>query len=308
MGDRIDRLAAVVRAGGTEHRTGTGHALVTDPATSDPLLERLRSAFPDSSGRQLRRWLEAGRIRVNDRVVRDGRVPVRPEDAVALAPRAEPVFPAPLRRVHEDDALLVVEKPAGLLTIATERERGRTAYRLLWDYLAGGRPRGRPFVVHRLDRETSGLLLVAKSPAAKRDLQSQFEARAVERVYVAVVEGIVEPDRGTLESRLREGPRLAVRPARRGGRVAITRFRVLERRGHATLLELALETGRRHQIRVQLAAMGHPVVGDRVHGRRRDPLRRLCLHAIRLGFRHPATGAFVRFESAPPPGFARVGR
>jgi 23S rRNA pseudouridine1911/1915/1917 synthase len=246
-------------------------------------------------------------VRVNGQVVRDGRTPVSPGDAVALSAESRPPFPSPLRLVHEDDELLVIEKPAGLLTIASDRERARTAYRLVADYLGRQRPPRRPFIVHRLDRDTSGLLVVAKTPAAKHDLQAQFAARGVERVYVAVVEGRVRDDRGRLESLLTEDRDLRVRATRDQGRLAITHYRVLERRGDVTVLELRLDTGRRQQIRVQLAALGHPVVGDPRHPTGRVTSRRLCLHAVRLGFRHPATGAAVRFDSPVPDVLRRVG-
>jgi 23S rRNA pseudouridine1911/1915/1917 synthase len=280
---------------------------MASPTGAAPLRERLAALHPASSRRTLKQWLEAGRITVNGRVVRRGDVAVAAADRVVLGAPAPPAFPAPLRLVHEDRDILVVDKPPGLLTIATESERERTAYRLLTDYV-GAREGRRLFIVHRLDRETSGLVVFAKSPAAKRSLQEQFAWRRVERVYVAVVEGRVQDEAGTLHSRLVEDRGLRVRPARRdaaGGREAITRYAVLARGGEATALELRLETGRRAQIRVQLAALGHPVLGDRAHGSRRDPLRRLCLHATRLGFVHPG-GAPVRFESASPPAFRRL--
>jgi 23S rRNA pseudouridine1911/1915/1917 synthase len=207
------------------------------------------------------------------------------------------VFPAALRRVHEDDDLLVVDKPPGLLTIATERERGRTVYRLLFDYL---RPPARLFIVHRLDRETSGLLVFAKSAAVKRVLQAQFAARTVERGYVAIVEGRVRGDAGTLRDRVGEDPRtLRVRTVRGGGREAITEYRVRARREGSTLLELRLGTGRRGQIRAQLAALGHPIVGDRAFGATADPMRRVCLHASVLAFTD-ARGRPQRFTSPAP--------
>jgi 23S rRNA pseudouridine1911/1915/1917 synthase len=261
------------------------------------LTERLRALYPEASGRSLKQWLETGRVTVDGRACRDGRLEIGPDAVVALGGRRSAPFPRGLTLVHEDDALLVVVKPAGLLTIATARERERTAYRLLWDYLAAGGER--PFIVHRLDRETSGLLVFAKSEAAKRALQAQFEARSVERVYHALVEGRPPREQGTLESRLAEDRMLRVRSAERG-RVAITHYRVLATRREGSLLELRLGTGRRHQIRVQLAESGWPIVGDLTHG---GPLRsagRLCLHATRLGFDHPTTGARVVFESAPP--------
>lgn len=244
-------------------------------------------------------------MRVNGAVVRRGDVAVGAADRVVLgAPPA--TFPAALQLVDEDHDLIVVDKPAGLLTIATERERQRTAYRMLRDYVAAQPGRRRLFIVHRLDRETSGLLVFAKSEPVKRALQAQFEARTVERVYVAVVEGRVAATTGTLRARMAEDPRsLRVRTTRRGrGREAVTRYRVLERRTHSTVLELTLETGRRGQIRAQLAALGHPIVGDAEFGSRRDPVRRVCLHATRLGF-VDGTGRVRAYDSPAPPAFAR---
>jgi 23S rRNA pseudouridine1911/1915/1917 synthase len=280
------------------------------------ILERLRAEFPDSSGRRLRAWLVAGRVRVAGEIVRDPRTPVADGVRVTLGPAPPPALSPLLRLLHEDAALLVIEKPPGLLTIGTEHERERTAYRLVWAYLRGARPPGRPFIVHRLDRETSGLLVVAKTSDAQRRLQIQFAAGTAERRYVAIVEGAVAADEGTLRDVLLEERSLRVRPIDpsrpppRGGRarVAITRYRVLERRADVTRVALRLGTGRRHQIRVQMAKLGHPVVGDRRHGARRDPIQRLCLHATRLAFRHPETGAPVAFDSPPPAVVGDIGR
>ena len=271
---------------------------MSDAAT---LSARLRALFPEASGRSLKQWLESGRIELNGRVCRDGRIMVEARDRVVLGTRGRVPFPRGLGLVHEDAAMVVVDKQPGLLSMATERERERTAYRLLWDYLAAQRPRARPFIVHRLDRETSGLLVFAKSEATKRNLQAQFEARTVERVYVALVRGKVRREAGTLESRLIEDKSLRVHPTSGPeGKTAITSYRVIGHGQDTTLLELSLGTGRRRQIRVQLAAIGHPIVGDREHGGPSGPFRRLCLHAKRLGFVHPTTGKPMRFDSAAP--------
>jgi len=273
-------------------------------AAGPTLLDVLRARYPEASGRSLKQWLERGRVLVNERPVRDGRARVAPADRVRLAAGGAraPALPALLRLIHEDDDLLVIDKPAGLLTIATEDERERTAYRLVWDHLAARRPPRRPFIVHRLDRDTSGLLVFATSPATKRHLQAQFAARTAERRYVAVVDGRVAADAGTLQSRLVQDQGLRVRPGR-GGKAAITHYRVLARRRDATALELTLGTGRRQQIRVQLAEIGHPIAGDRAHGSRRDPFGRLALHACRLSVVHPATGAPAVFETPAPAGW-----
>ena len=217
-----------------------------------------------------------------------------------LAP--DPTIDVPV--LYEDADVLVVDKPPGLLTIATERERERTAYRLLRDWVAARRiESARLFIVHRLDRETSGLIVFAKSAVAKERLQAQFAARAVERIYVALVERVVRRAEGTLTSRLIEDRALRVRTTDgRVGREAITRYRVLERRRNTTLLELQLVTGRRAQIRAQLAAAGHPIAGDREYGSRIDPLGRLALHATRLAFVHPRRGR-LSFDSPAPATF-----
>jgi 23S rRNA pseudouridine1911/1915/1917 synthase len=266
------------------------------------LLDRLHEQFPDASRRSLKQWLEHGRVEVDGQVVRDGRAPVSAGVHIALGRHGAVPFPSSLGLVHEDDDLLVIDKPYGLLTIATDRERERNVYSLLWDYVHAQQPRRRLFIVHRLDRETSGLLVFAKSERAKRRLQAQFEARDVERVYVAVVEGQVSQEEGTLESRLVQDKSLRVRSGK-SGKLAVTHYRVRERRRDRTVLELRLGTGRRHQIRVQLAEMGHPVIGDVAHGTRVGRHGRLCLHASRLVFTHPSSGARVRFESGPPAGW-----
>ncbi|HYS18771.1 MAG TPA: RluA family pseudouridine synthase [Candidatus Binatia bacterium] len=270
------------------------------------LYERLQALYPGASHRRLKQWLEASRIRVNGAIVRRGDLAVGVEDRVELIAAPPPACPPPLRLVHEDEDILVVDKPSGLLTIATEREREHTAYRLLREWVSGRGPASaRLFIVHRLDRETSGLIVFAKSAAAKERLQAQFAARAVERVYVALAEGVMRQGEGTLVSRLIEDPALRVRTTdRRAGREAITRYRVLERRRAETLLELQLVTGRRAQIRAQLAAAGHPIAGDREYGGRTDPLRRLALHATRLAFVHPRGGR-VSFDSPLPAAFGR---
>jgi 23S rRNA pseudouridine1911/1915/1917 synthase len=270
------------------------------------LIDRLQALYPEASRRSLRQWLATSRVQVNGAVVERADVEVDAADRVALGAPAPLERPSPLKLIYEDDDILVVDKPSGLLTIATERERERTAYRRLRDWVAGRAPdSARLFIVHRLDRETSGLIVFAKAPAAKQHLQAQFAARTAERVYVALVEGVVAQDEGSLVSRLVEDRSLRVRAAERGnGKEAITRYRVLERRRSTTLLELRLVTGRRAQIRAQLAAAGHPIAGDAQYGGRTDPLKRLALHATRLAFVHPRGGR-VSFDSPMPAAFGR---
>ncbi|MBI1736602.1 MAG: RNA pseudouridine synthase [Candidatus Rokubacteria bacterium] len=269
---------------------------------------RLAAMFPEASRRAIKGWLEAGRVRVGGRVVRRGDAEVAAADRIELGAPPPPDFPAPLGRIHVDDEIVVIDKPSGILTIATESERERTAYRLLTAWLralpGGLRHRQPLFIVHRLDRDTSGVVVFARTPHAKTMLQEQFERRSVERVYVAVVDGRVAAEQGVLRDRLAESHSLRVHRAREAGKEAITHYRVIERRRDSTVLELRLETGRRGQIRAQLAALGHPVTGDRAYGSTRNPVRRVCLHAARLGFMHPAGGR-VHYESPVPSAFRR---
>jgi len=271
--------------------------------TSRRLIEQLHSLYPEASRRSLKQWLTSSRVRVNGAVVVRGDVELEPGDRVELASPLPPPIPPPLRLVHEDDEILVIDKPSGILTIATESERERTAYRLLRNWFSRRGASSHLFIVHRLDRETSGLLVFAKSVAAKDHLQAQFAVRTAERLYIALAEGVMRQNEGSFVSRLVETRALRVRIAERGdGKEAITRYRVLERRRASTLVELRLVTGRRAQIRAQLAAAGHPIAGDAQYGSRTDPLKRLALHAMRLAFVHPR-GSRVSFESPPPAAF-----
>jgi len=204
--------------------------------------------------------------------------------------------------VHLDDAVVVVEKPAGLLSMGSEREKEKTAYRILNTHLKAlmKTPAQQVFIVHRLDRETSGLMMFARTESAQAALQRNW--KGVIKRYLAVVEGVPADAQGTLKDRLVESSKsLTVYRVEEGGELAITHYRVVRAKGARSLLELTLETGRRNQIRVQLAALGHPVTGDRKYGAKTDPARRLALHACELKFRHPVSGAPMEFHSALPP-------
>jgi 23S rRNA pseudouridine1911/1915/1917 synthase len=204
--------------------------------------------------------------------------------------------------VFEDASIIVVDKPAGLLTMATENEREKTAYAFLRARANSKRPPEKIFIVHRLDREASGLLVFAKTVKAKEYLQSQFKDHSAGRIYTAVVEGQVTPDEFTIRSFLEENRAYRVYSTSKSGtgKLAITHVRVLKRTKKATVVEIRLETGKKHQIRVHLAERGHPVVGDKFYGTGKTKSNRLALHGGRLEFRHPATGKRVTFESPSP--------
>jgi 23S rRNA pseudouridine1911/1915/1917 synthase len=206
------------------------------------------------------------------------------------------------RIVHSDDRLAVIDKPAGLVVHPAPGHRGETLVSVLGDLLGGGES-SRPGIVHRLDRDTSGLMLAARDDEAHRRLSAMIKNREVARTYLALVEGRVRSRTGTIDAPLgrdhRAPERRAVRG--RGSRDARTHFTVLEVLPADTLVEARLETGRTHQIRAHFAAIGHPVAGDeRYGGQRRPELERQFLHSARLGFTHPFTGEPLEFESALP--------
>ena len=213
------------------------------------------------------------------------------------------------RVVHEDEWLAVVDKPAGLIVHAAPGHRGPTLVGALGELLAGGEDPERPGIVHRLDRETSGLMLVARDDEAHRRLATQIKSRRVRRSYVALVEGHLRSRTGTIDAPLGRDYRAPQRRAigGRAPREARTHFEVLEALPADSLVEVRLETGRTHQIRAHFAAIGHPVVGDPQYGRAgRHGLGRQFLHSARLGFRHPFTGEEMEFSSPLPPDLAEA--
>jgi 23S rRNA pseudouridine1911/1915/1917 synthase len=205
-----------------------------------------------------------------------------------------------IRVLHMDDAIVVIDKPAGLLSMGSAREKEKTAHRILNDHLKATvkSTRQQVFIVHRLDRETSGLMIFARSEAIQSTLQRNW--KNVTKKYFAVVEGAPSRAEGTLTDYLVESKSMLVHRVASGGDLAITHYRVIAKHGHQSLLELTLETGRKHQIRVQLAERGHPIVGDKKYGAKADPGRRLALHSCELKFPHPVSGAPMEFHSALP--------
>jgi len=204
--------------------------------------------------------------------------------------------------IHADEALLVIDKPAGLVVHPAPSHRGETLVGLLAD-LAGGGEGSRPGIVHRLDKDTSGLMIVARDEAAQRALAAQIKRREVIREYLALVEGTLESRSGTIDAPLGRDRRRRTRRAVRGAgeREARTHFEVIEILPADTLVRARLETGRTHQVRVHFAAIGHPLAGDPEYGAKgRHGLSRQFLHSARLTFHHPTTGEQLTFESDLP--------
>jgi 23S rRNA pseudouridine1911/1915/1917 synthase len=289
-------------------------------------LDRVLAARLDGLSRsRLKALIEEGRVAAGGATIREPSRKVKPgERFVVEVPTAVPATPEPqamaLEIRYEDEHLLVLEKPAGLVVHPAPGSPDRTLVNALLAHcgesLSGIGGVRRPGIVHRLDKDTSGLLVVAKTEQAHVPLAEDFAARRVERAYKAVTWGVPLPRSGEIVGNIGRSPanRQKMAVLRAGGKPAVTRYRVLrEFKGAAALVECRLATGRTHQIRVHLAEKGHPLVGDSVYGQGRQARRasgeigtilaafpRQALHACLLGFTHPVTGAALRFESAPP--------
>ena len=264
--------------------------------------------LPELSRTLAKKLITDGYITVNDQVVKAS---YKLNSGDRLTIRIPPPMPScltaeniPLNIIYEDKDLLVVDKPAGMTVHPAPGHPGHTLVNAILAYFPDLPTSGdlmRPGIVHRLDRDTSGLMLVAKNSVALNNLANQFKARAVVKVYLVLVRGHLSPESGFIDAPigrdLRNRKRMAVVAE---GREARTEYRVIKYVGDCTLLEVRLETGRTHQIRVHLSAIGYPVVGDKTYGVKSALLSRQFVHACRLGFKLPSTGEYVEFESELP--------
>ena len=262
----------------------------------DLLCERFRSL----SKMYLREVVKSGACEVNGRHENIG-YKLRPNDFIEIVldlTREHSMLPQdiPLDIVYEDSDLIVVVKPAGMLVHPSHREKNGTLLNALaYHFNRNGGTMLRPGLVHRLDRGTSGLIVVAKNDRAHRILCGQFQRKTVQKLYIALVDGDVASGEGIIEGNIGRHADQKMWGLKVDGKPSLTRFRVLKREGDRTLLELEPVTGRTNQLRIHCASMGHPIVGDKDRGGQK--FHRLCLHAARLRFRHPANGQTLNFAA-----------
>lgn len=273
------------------------------------LLKFLYKMMPTRSRNAVKGILARGQVVVNDKASTQFNEPLQTGDRVDIHSRVatNEVKMSGVTILHEDDAIIVIEKDAGLLSIASDKERQLTAYRQLTTYVQNIQPKNRVYIVHRLDRDTSGIMLFAKSKEVQQKLQNTWHETVPERTYIALVEGSVKKG-GTITSWLTENKSFMVysSPYPNEGKKAITHYKVVKQNRHLSLLQVNLETGRKNQIRVHMKEIGHPVVGDKKYGARDRSLGRLGLHAHAISFTHPTTGEALRFESKIPAAFMRA--
>ncbi|MDE6297114.1 MAG: RluA family pseudouridine synthase [Muribaculaceae bacterium] len=274
-------------------------------------MEFISMVRPDTKRNDIKKWLRFGHLMVNGTVTTAFDAPVAPGDVVKLnVSRPFTVFHHPrVELVYEDDDIIVINKGYGLLSVgAYNGQKEENAYDIVRNYVKEVNPRNKLFIVHRLDRDTSGLMMFAKSAEAQETLRHNWNNMILERLYVAVLEGYLEEDKGFVKSRLTENSQYVVYSTDNPeeGRVAVTHYKVLGRGNNLTLAHFSLDTGRKNQIRVHASELGHPISGDRKYGAKKSPLHRLALHAQTLRFAHPITRKDMNFETPIPPRFEAV--
>ncbi len=277
---------------------------VNEPAE---LMDFLMKKMDGISRSKLKAILGGGGVLVGDTITTQYNFPLKPGMKVQVSKekRSHEFRHPMLKLVYEDAYIIVVEKKEGLLSVSTERQKERTAQHILSDYVKRTHRNNRIFVVHRLDRETSGLMMYAKDELTQRTLRDNWHEIVTDRRYVSIVEGEMERDHGTMESWLTDRTLyVSSSPVDDGvGKYSVTHYKTIKRANGYSMMELNLETGRKNQIRVHMSELGHPVVGDERYGSTSDPLGRLALHAFKLCFYHPVTGQPMEFETPYPSNF-----
>lgn len=278
--------------------------------TPAPLLKFMAAQLHDAKRADLKKWLKFGHFAIDGQVTTAFDAPVPPGSVVELNfTRPFVVFRHPrLKLVYEDDDIIVVDKGYGLLSVGTDsskKSRVETAYSILREYVKSKHPSNKVFIVHRLDRDTSGLMVFAKTIEAKEALQHNWNNMVLERKYVALLDGELEKESGEIRSHLAETVQHEVYstddPSE--GKLAVTRYKVRRKgKGH-TLAEFSLDTGRKNQIRVHARDLGCPITGDKRYGNGSGPLHRLALHAETLRFAHPVSRKDMNFTSPVPSQF-----
>jgi 23S rRNA pseudouridine1911/1915/1917 synthase len=277
------------------------------------LLDHLITLFPTAKRTTLREMIAAGRVSVNGTPARTLKQPIEEKDQVKVVDRHPAVNqsdrkkPARLKFpiIYEDADLLVIDKPAGLLTSTVPGEKRPTALAMIRDYISASDPRAQVGLIHRLDRDASGLLVFSKNHDAYLSLKRQFFEHTVERVYLALVHGTPNPRSGTIDTTLIEradGTVHSIREPKRNAERAITHYETIESTGQRSLLRVRLETGKKHQIRVHLSERGVPIINDPLYAKPK-PAGRLLLAAVQLKLVHPSKGNPLNFRIDPPPEF-----
>ena len=270
------------------------------------LIEFLFLTFKDQSRNSVKSLLSNHRVAVDGAPISQFNFKLFPGDTVIIS--KNPIHRktrSNLPIIFENDELIVINKPSGLLSIASDKEKGSTAYRMLTEYVQQKDKHNRVFVVHRLDEDTSGVLMVAKNPKIQAALQDNWNDIVSKRGYYAIVEGHMTEKTGTIKSYLKKNAQNMMYSSKKpgDGQLAITHYRVIGEIDGYSLLDVHIDSGRKNQIRVHLGDLGHHVIGDDKYGNPSNPIKRLGLHAYELEFKHPFTGKVMKFTAPVPKEF-----
>lgn len=271
------------------------------------LLEFLFSVFPSQSRNSVKSILASHRVSIDGAPTSQFNFKLYPGDTVIVS--SSPIHKktrSNLPIIYEDNEFIVINKPSGLLSIASDKEKGSTAYRMLSDYVQQKDKHNRIFVVHRLDEDTSGVLMVAKNPDIQKKLQDNWNELVIKRGYFAIVEGVMEQESGTIKSYLKKNSQNMMYSSKKpgDGQLAITHYKVIKTAGNYSLLDISIDTGRKNQIRVHMGDIGHYVIGDDKYGEPSNPIQRLGLHAYCLELKHPISGKILKFNAPIPKEFS----
>lgn len=273
------------------------------------LLEFLLSKYPNLSRNAVKSLLSNHMVSVDGAPVSQYNLKLVKEDVVIVSKRRISKHQrADLPIIYEDDEFVVINKPSGLLSVASDTEKSRTAYRMVNDYIQQKDRHQRAYVVHRLDEDTSGVLMFSKNAKSKEVLQKNWQDIVISRRYYAIVEGQMEHKKQTLVNYLKENSLNLVYCSndQGNGKKAVTHYKVMKSNSKYSLLDINIESGRKNQIRVQLGNIGHYVIGDDKYGEPSDPLKRLGLHAYELSFVHPLTNKKYKFVAPIPESFNKL--
>lgn len=273
---------------------------------NDTLLHFLFEVLSDQSKTTVKSLLAHKQIGVNGRATTHFDAVLKAGNVVNVGfDKNSSAFSHPmLNIIYEDESLIVIDKMSGLLSMSTERDKEKTAYHILSDYVKRRNPRNRVFILHRLDRETSGIMMFAKDMKVQEILQKDWDQSVLERKYIAVIEGCPAKENGKIKSYIAENSAFIVHTSNaQNGKLAITNYKILKSNKLYSLVELDLETGRKNQIRVHMQELGHPIAGDKKYGAKSNPINRLALHAFKLRFIHPISRKEMNFDTPIPKRF-----
>lgn len=268
------------------------------------LLEYLYETFNNRPKKDVKRMLSNKMIYVNNEMQTQFNYPLNAGDVISVGERK---VKTAFDLIYEDKEFIVINKPSGLLSMATDKEKNKTAYHLVREYLKEKKRNEKVFIVHRLDQFTSGVLMFAKNESIKNKLQDSWNDIVTKRGYIAIVEGEVREDKKTIKSYLKESKTQVVYSTNdKSGKLAITNYKVLQKNKHNSLLEVYLDTGRKNQIRVHMQEMHHSIVGDTKYGAKTNPIKRLALHSHELEFKHPINNQVYNFKAQTPLEFKKI--